>query len=147
MTANLVLPPHDLLGPATPEAIADEERRLGWPLPATLEAFLLRHNGGWFYATMVRVFSVGDDVEYRFSRQNAEQREYDDDWPDSYVVFATDGGVGYYCYDGATRDAAGNHPLFYWSQEERRVEPIGTTFDDFTRHLESVARVQFQAGP
>lgn len=140
-----LLPPHDLLGPASPAEVAEEERLLGVAFPPSFHRFLLRHNGGWFYETMVRLYSVGPH-EYRFSRQHQAVREENDDWPAEWIPFATDGGIGIFCFDAAQRSSDGECGLFYFPWEERRPEPIGATLDDFLRHLERLAPIRFGIG-
>ena len=134
------LPPHNLLEPASPEAIEEEERALNEAFPASLERFLQAHNGGSFYGGMLRLFSVGANREYRFRSRNqvfAEQERF----PSGCIAFATDGGMGLYCFDPATRGTDGECDLFYWSWEERVREPVGRTFEDFMHHLEARARL------
>ncbi len=141
-TRNEGLPSHDLLGPASADEVAVEERLLGVALPPSLQVFLLRHNGGWFYQTMVRFYSVGP-YDYRFSRHNAAIRDEDDSWPAERIAFATDGGLGVFCFDAAKRSADGECPLLYFPWQERRVEPIGPSLDAFLPHLERMATIRF----
>jgi hypothetical protein len=145
MSGALILPPHRLLGPVRAETIADEERRLGAALPPSLRRFLEKHNGGWFYSTMVRLYSVGDE-EYRLSEENEDFREDVADWARDRIIFASDGGAGVYYYDVGARTPGGECPLYYWTWEERRGEPVGGTFDDFLLYLGALAPRRFGLG-
>jgi hypothetical protein len=129
--------PDELAGPATVEEVLAEERKLGVPFPTSLKEYLLRHNGGRLYGGLVRLYSVGSH-DYNFSAQNEDLREVDS-WPSGLIAFATDGGLGLFSFDSRRRYETGEYDLYYWSWEERTPEPVGSSFQDWLKHLEKLA--------
>jgi hypothetical protein len=133
------LPSPKLHAPASREAIEAEERALNTIFPESLKRFLLIHNGGQLYG-LLELYGVGAEHPYPFHAINPDFT-HEPRFPAGCVIFATDGGMGLYCFDPATRGADGECDLFYWSWEERVREPVGRTFEDFLHHLEARARL------
>ncbi len=102
--------------PASAGAIAEFEACHGFTFPASHRAFLLRGNGG--SVGNVRLFGVGRSDALDLGQWVAEMQPYVEGMADGPILlFASEWGGSYYCYNLRQPGTGGEYPVLRWNHE------------------------------